>query len=122
MAEPLKICAGCMEFLRESEDGQQDLGSFLMSIGAGGIEMVPAERCEARFTGHSGASPAIVTASRSLADVAPEELDHAITWFLKQLRLPSQREGEGWDLGNAIKAEWLKALEIRQHENPDLPS
>ena len=116
MAQPLKICAQCLASLRNSEDGQQDLAVYLMGTGAGGVDIVPAGACQARLVIHNETADHITTIDYSLADVLPEELDQAIALFLKQLRLPLGRGGEAWDLENAIKAEWLKAMEIRGRE------
>jgi hypothetical protein len=106
-----------MAFLRESADGQQDLAAYLMGIGAGGVEMVDAASCQARLTGHTETSAPPAPAGRTLADVTPEELDLAVSALLSHLRLPHGHQGEAWDLENAIKAEWLKALEMRKHES-----
>ncbi len=116
MAQPLKICAKCLAYLRQSGEGQQDLAAYLMGIGAGGIEIVPVEDCQARLNCHK-ASPTPAPAVRGLADVTPEEIDAAIAGLLEQLKLPSGRRGEAWDLANAVKAEWLKALEIRRRQS-----
>jgi hypothetical protein len=116
MAHPLKICTKCLAALRGTADGEADLGSYLMGIGAGGVELVSAEACEARITGHSEKPPA-VQAGRSLADVTDIELDSAIKALVKQLKLTAEGGGQAWDLENAIKAEWLKALEARRHQD-----
>ena len=120
MAKPLKICSQCLAFLRKTRDGEQDLSSYLMGIGAGGVEIVSLESCQARLTGHSETVRQAVPAGRSLADVTPEELDLAIASLVTQLRLPAGHCGEAWDLENAVKAEWLKALEARRKEKPGI--
>ncbi len=117
MAQPLKICTKCLAALRETVDGEEDLASYLMGIGAGGVELVPAENCEARITRHSETITA-KPLGRGMADVTELELDNAIKELIKQLRLPASRDGEAWDLENAIRAEWLKALEARRREQP----
>ena len=115
MAQPLKICVKCLAALRSTADGEADLSSYLMGIGAGGVELVSAEACQARITGHTEI-PSVTPGDRSLADVTDVELDNAVKSLLKQLKLNVGHSGESWDLGNAIKAEWLKAIEIRRHE------
>ncbi|MCL2149701.1 MAG: hypothetical protein FWH51_02050 [Dehalococcoidia bacterium] len=120
MAQPLKICAQCLASLRESGDGQRDLAVYLMGTGAGGVEIVPVENCQARLTGHNETPSPLPPAGRTLADVTADELNQAIAWLLKQLRLPPEHSGEAWDLENAIKAEWLKALEVRRREEREL--
>jgi len=117
MAQPLKICALCLALSRETEDGQLDLAVYLKGTGAGGVEIVPAGACQARLAKHSDGTALSFPAGRGLADVTPEELESAIASFLKQIQLPSGRCGDVWDLENAIKAEWLKAQEIRGHNN-----
>ena len=119
MAQPLKICTECLAHLRKSGESQQDLAAYLLGTGAGGIDIVPAESCQAHLTEHTPAAQAPVPAARSLADVTPEELEAAIASLLKQLKLSRRHPGEAWDVENAIKAEWLKALEIRRLEGPD---
>ena len=118
MAKPLKICTRCLAALRETADGEQDLAAYLMGIGAGGVEVVAAESCEARITRHSETASA-ASAGRTLADVNETELTGAIGALVKELRLPTGKGGEAWDLENAVRAEWLKALEARRREQPE---
>lgn len=121
MAQPLKICAQCLAFLRESEEGQQDLAAYLMGTGAGGVEIVPAGACQARLTGHTETTCPPPPEGKDLADITPEELDRAIALFVKQLQLPSGSSGGLWDLECAIKSEWLKAMEIRERKTRGAP-
>lgn len=110
-----------MAYLRESEDGQQDLAAYLMGTGAGGVEIVPASGCQARFTRHNETNPQntpVTLDGRNLADVTSDEIEQAIAAFLRQLRLSSGRYEDAWDLESAIKAEWLKALEAKKGQAP----
>jgi len=119
MARPLKICAQCLAFLRESNDGQRDLAAYLMGTGAGGVEIVQPACCQARLTEHRDTVVvAAASTNRSLADVTPDELDQALALLLKQLRLSGGCGEDVWDLENAVKAEWLKALEARKQKSP----
>jgi hypothetical protein len=115
MAQPLKICTKCLAALRDTADGEEDLASYLMGIGAGGVELVSPESCQARISGHTEITSA--PKERTFADVSEGELNSAIKSFLKQLNLTADNGGEGWELGNAVRAEWLKAMEARRHEN-----
>jgi hypothetical protein len=118
MTRPLKICAQCLASLRKSDEDQQDLASYLMGIGAGGVEIVTAGDCQAQFTRHDIIIPLPQT-RRSLSDVTPAELDQAISLFLKQLGLPVGSGEDAYNLENAIKAEWLKALEMREYRETE---
>ena len=115
MAQPLKICTKCLAALRTTADGEEDLASYLMGIGAGGVELVAPESCEARISGHTESLP-VKPVGRSLADVTEQELQAAVNALIKQLGLPAGRGGEAWDLENAVRAEWLKALEERRRQ------
>jgi hypothetical protein len=111
MAQRLKICTQCLSSLQAIRNGQEDLASYLMGIGAGGVEIVPPETCQARITGHKEAQVSS-PAETGLADITEGALERAIKSFVKQLGLP-EGSSETRELGNAIRAERLKAQELR---------
>lgn len=114
MANRLRICRRCMERLSASEDASQDLGSFLLASGRGGVEVVSEEQCEYKLACGDKSKPAIPP--RTLADVGEVEIDSAIADLLKQLKLNSYSQAGARELSNAIKNEWLKAR--REKDNP----
>ncbi len=109
MANRLKVCRRCMERLSASEDASQDLGSYMVATGSGGIEIVEEEFCQYKLA--CGKNKAGEPPQRSLADVTEVELDSAIANLLKQLNLHSYSQPGVRELGLAIKAEWHKARE-----------
>ena len=113
MSNRLKVCKRCMERLSASEDASQDLGSYLVATGSGGVEVVDEEFCQFKLACGKG-KPANGTPPRSLADVSEVELDSAIANLLKQLNLHSYSQVGARELSAAIKNEWLKAQEARK--------
>jgi len=113
MSSRLKVCRKCMERLSASEDASQDLGSYMVATGSGGIEIVEEEFCQYKLAcgknRHAGEPP-----PRSLADVTEIELDSAISNLLKQLNLQSYSQAGAAELRSAIKNEWLKTLESKK--------
>jgi ABC-type Na+ transport system ATPase subunit NatA len=96
-----------MELLGASEDASQDLGSYMVATGSGGIEIVEEEFCQYKLA--CGRTRDKIPAPRSLADVTEVELDAAISGLLKQLNLQSYSQTGVRELSSAIKAEWVKA-------------
>jgi rRNA maturation endonuclease Nob1 len=113
MANRLKVCRKCMERLSVSEDASQDLGSYMVATGSGGIEIVDEEFCQYKLA--CGKNKASEIPPRSLADVTEVELDSAIANLLKQLNLHSYSQVGARELSSAIKAEWRKACEARKN-------
>lgn len=114
MSKKLKVCRRCMECLSASEDASQDLGSYLVATGSGGVETVEDEElCQLKMAcgdkSKSGPLP------RSLADVSEVEIDSAISDLLKQLNLHSYSQVGARELRTAIKTEWLKAREAKKN-------
>jgi hypothetical protein len=103
-----------MERLAASEDASQDLGSYLLASGSGGVEVVGEEQCQYKLACGDKSKPAVPP--RGLADVGEVEIDSAIADLLKQLKLNSYSQTGARDLANAIKNEWLKAR--RDKDNP----
>ncbi len=114
MANRLKVCRRCMERLSVSAEASQDLGSYLVATGSGGVEMVGEEFCQLKMACGKD-KPANETPPRSLADVSEVELDSAIANLLKQLNLHSYSQVGARELRAAIKSEWLKAREARKN-------
>jgi hypothetical protein len=96
-----------MERLSASEDASQDLGTFLLASGRGGVEVVSEDQCEYKIACGDKSKPAIPP--RSLADVGEVEIDSVITDLLKSLKLNSYSQTGARELSNAIKNEWHKA-------------
>ena len=113
MANRLKVCKRCMERLSASEDASQDLGSYLVATGSGGVEMVDEEFCQFKLA--CGDKAKSEQPPRSLADVSEVEIDSAITDLLKQLKLHSYSQVGAKELKAAIKTEWLKAREAKKN-------
>ena len=114
MANRLKVCKRCMERLSASEDASQDLGSYLVATGSGGVEVVDEEFCQFKLACGKD-KPANEPAPRSLADVSEVEIDSAISDLLKQLNLHSYSQVGARELRAAIKTEWLKAREAKKN-------
>ena len=113
MSKKLKVCRRCMERLTASQDASQDLGSYLVATGSGGVEMVDSEDiCQLKMACGDKAKPQ--QPPRSLADVSEVEIDSAISDLLKQLNLQSYSQVGARELRTAIKTEWLKARETRK--------
>lgn len=102
-----------MERLSASEDASQDLGSYLVATGSGGVEMVDEEFCQYKLACGDRAQPQ--KPPRSLADVSEVEIDSAIANLLKQLDLHSYSQVGARELSAAIKNEWFKAREARKN-------
>ena len=115
MSNRLKVCRRCMDKLSTSEDASQDLGSYLVATGSGGVEVVDEEFCQYKLACGHKAKAALPP--RSLADMGEVEIDSAITNLLKQLNLNSYSLVGARELSNAIKNEWLKARQGLQ--SPD---
>ncbi len=113
MANRLKVCRRCMERLSASEDASQDLGSYMVATGSGGIEVVEEEFCQYKLA--CGKNRANEPPPRSLADVTEVELDSAIANLLKQLNLHSYSQVGARELSSAIKTEWVKARADRDN-------
>jgi hypothetical protein len=107
MSKKLKVCRRCMERLSASEDASQDLGSYLVATGSGGVEVVDEEFCQYKLA--CGDKSKLEKPPRSLADVSEAEIDSAIANLLKQLNLHSYSQVGARELSAAIKSEWLKA-------------
>jgi hypothetical protein len=114
MSNRLKICRRCMERLSISEDASQDLGSYLVATGSGGVEMVDDEFCQYRLACGKDKT-ASEPVPRSLSDVSEVELESAIANLLKQLNLHSYSQVGARELSAVIKSEWLKAREARKN-------
>jgi hypothetical protein len=108
MDNRLKVCKSCLERLSASEDASQDLGSYLLASGSGGVEVVIEEFCQYKMACGKD-KPANETPLRSLADVSEVELDSAIANLLKQLNLHSYSQVGAREISVAIKSEWSKA-------------
>jgi len=106
-----------MERLSASEDASQDLGSYLLASGSGGVEVVSEDQCQYKLACGDKSKPAIPP--RSLADVGEVEIDSAITDLLKQLKLNSYSQAGAKELSNAIKNEWLKARGNNSNPGPN---
>ena len=117
MSNRLKVCRRCMERLSASEDASQDLGSYLLASGSGGVEVVSEDQCQYKLACGDKSKPAIPP--RSLADVGEVEIDSAITDRLKQLKLNSYSQAGAKELSNAIKNEWLKARGNNSNPGPN---
>lgn len=113
MANRLKVCKRCMERLSASADASQDLGSYLVATGSGGVEVVGEEFCQLKMACGDKAKPE--KPPRSLADVSEVEIDSAISDLLKQLNLHSYSQVGTKELKAAIKTEWLKAREAKKN-------
>jgi hypothetical protein len=113
MSKKLKVCRRCMERLSVSEDASQDLGSYLVATGSGGVEVVDEEFCQYKLACGEDKS-ANEPPPRSLADVSEVEIDSAIANLLKQLDLHSYSQVGARELSAAIKNEWLKARRSMQ--------
>jgi hypothetical protein len=113
MSKKLKVCRRCMERLSASEEASQDLGSYLVATGSGGVEVVDEETCQYKLACGDKSKPALPP--RSLADVSEAELDSAIVNLLKQLNLHSYSQVGARDLRAAIKSEWIKARENKKN-------
>jgi hypothetical protein len=113
MANRLKVCKRCMERLSVSEEASQDLGSYLLASGSGGVEVVDEEFCQFKLACGKD-KPANEPTPRSLADVSEVEIDSAIANLLKQLNLHSYSQVGARELSSAVKNEWLKAREARK--------
>jgi len=113
MANRLKVCQRCMERLSVSAEASQDLGSYLVATGSGGVEMVGEEFCQLKMACGDKAKPE--KPPRSLADVSEIEIDSAISDLLKQLNLHSYSQVGAKELKAAIKTEWLKAREAKKN-------
>ena len=114
MANRLKVCKRCMERLSASEDASQDLGSYLLATGSGGVEVVDEEFCQYKLACGKD-KPANEPPPRSLADVSEVEIDSAISDLLKQLNLRSYSQVGARELRSAVKTEWLKARETKKN-------
>jgi hypothetical protein len=114
MSNRLKVCRRCMERLSVSEEASQDLGSYLLASGSGGVEVVNEETCQYKLACGDKSKPALP--ARSLADVGEVEIDSAIADLLKGLNLNSYSQVGARELSTAIKNEWLKAREARKSE------
>ena len=112
MSKKLKICRRCMERLSVSEEASQDLGSYIVATGSGGVEVVDEDFCQYKLACGDKSKPEPLP--RSLADVSEVEIDSAIANLLKQLNLHSYSQVGARDLRAAIKSEWLKAREARK--------
>ena len=112
MSNRLKVCKRCMERLSASEDASQDLGSYLLASGSGGVEVVDEEFCQFKLACGDKSKPELLP--RSLADVSEVEIDSAIANLLKQLNLHSYSQVGARELSSAVKNEWLKAREARK--------
>jgi len=113
MSKKLKVCRRCMERLSASEEASQDLGSYLVATGSGGVEVVDEDFCQLKMACGDKSKPEPLP--RSLADVSEVELDSAIANLLKQLNLHSYSQVGARELRAAIKTEWLKAREAKKH-------
>jgi hypothetical protein len=107
-----------MDQLSRSEERAEDVASYLVGIGAGGIEIVSPELCQARLAGHTESTTPSASRTRSLADVSLNELEASIITLLGLLKLPAGC-AQGWDLEGAIRREWLKAREVRKRTELD---
>jgi len=103
-----------MERLSVSEEASQDLGSYLLASGSGGVEVVDEEACQYKLACGDKSKPALPP--RSLADIGEVEIDSAIADLLKGLNLNSYSQVGARELSTAIKNEWLKAREARKNE------
>jgi len=112
MSNRLKVCKRCMERLSASEDVSQDLGSYLLASGSGGVEVVDEEFCQFKLA--CGDKSKTELLPRNLADVSEVEIDSAIANLLKQLNLHSYSQVGARELSAAVKNEWLKAREARK--------
>jgi len=113
MSDRLKVCKRCMERLSVSEEASQDLGSYLLASGSGGVEVVDEEFCQFKLACGKD-KPANEPTPRSLADVSEVEIDSAIANLLKQLNLHSYSQVGARELSAAVKNEWLKARKARK--------
>jgi len=113
MSNKLKLCRRCMERLSVSEDASQDLGSYLVATGSGGVEVVDEDFCQYKLACGDKSKPEPLP--RSLADVSEVEVDSAIANLLKQLNLHSYSQVGARELSAAIKNEWLKAREAKKN-------
>jgi len=113
MSKKLKVCRRCMERLSVSEEASQDLGSYLVATGSGGVEVVDEAFCQCKLACGDKSKPEPLP--RSLADVSEVEIDSAIADLLKQLNLHSYSQVGAKELRAAIKTEWLKAREAKKN-------
>jgi hypothetical protein len=118
MPQRFRICQQCMDQLSRSEERAQDVASFLVGIGAGGLEVVSPELCQVRLAGHTELTTPSAPRTRSLADVSLNELEASILTLLGLLKLPAGC-AQGWDLEGAIRREWLKARDTRKQAELD---
>jgi hypothetical protein len=114
MANRLKVCKRCMERLSISEEASQDLGSYLVATGSGGVEVVDEEFCQYRLACGKDKA-ANEPPPRRLSDVSEVEIDSAISDLLKKLNLYSYSQVGASELKTVIKCEWLKAREGREN-------
>jgi hypothetical protein len=119
MTQRFRICQECLDQINRSEERAEDVGSFLVGIGAGGIEVVPPALCQARLVQHTETAAPAVPRPRSLADVTLNELEAALLTLRGLLKLSSGCAPD-WDLDGAIRREWLKAREARKLIDPYL--
>ncbi len=110
MSSSYRICRRCLEQLHLSEESQEDVATFLLAVGAHGIQVVPENECQAGLSSHSGQSITAVVRGRTLADVTSPELEAATANLLRQLKLPAG-EQDGLSLAAALKEAWLRAKE-----------
>ena len=108
MSPSYRICKRCLEQLRLSEEGQEDVATFLLAVGAHGIEVVPESQCQAGLSDHSGTSLTAEEKRRTLADATPAQLEAATANLVRQLHLTSSSP-DGVALAAAIKEAWEKA-------------
>jgi hypothetical protein len=105
-----KLCRECLEYLSISPEHREDLSTYLVVTSSSGVDLVDAEHCLPRLVCSGRIRAEKAHEPRSLEHVTDAELEEATSAFIKQLKLPSSRKEGAWDLGAAIRNEWLNAL------------
>jgi hypothetical protein len=117
MSSSYRICKRCLEQLHLSQESQEDVATFLLAVGAHGIEVVPENECQAGLSSHLGKSITSEIKGRTLADVTASELEAATSNLLRQLRLPAGAQ-DGLSLAAALKENWLRAKDREDKAYP----
>jgi hypothetical protein len=112
-----RICKRCLEQLHLSQESQEDVATFLLAVGAHGIQVVPENECQAGLSSHLGKSISAEVKGRTMADVSASELEAATANLLRQLMLPANAQ-DGLSLTVALKEVWLKAKEREDKAYP----